>query len=663
MTCLKTIILLTIILLAAALRFSSLSYNYSNPDEIISVKVAELVSTTNVLDTNWKNADLPEYFKYSQYNFSGYILSAAGIIKLAHIISQQHEFSTIGLLRIYSSILGIVVVALTFLLGRQLFNINTGLSAAFITASSPLLYQDSLYARPETFVTVLTLLYVYVSGCIKLKLSIRVLLATAILGLLIATKISQLALLPIIALSFKKEFSKNKNYISAALDYLKTSLKWSLKLIPLALMGMIIGFIIGAPYAVSNLLDFKNGILVLNQQYSIGTWPHGVPDGNFYDRLVYSLNFFTSTSGVGLIIFSIIGYLSSLKKRKYRAFFIFTLISLFAILFSTYPTFFERNFSNILPIFIIFSASGINFLIKSIFKRIQIISPLTVIVLLIVTSPGIQTSLRLRMLELPGASLKNTQKMREKLEHENGVTAVQLGFIQNYPEIKEKINDKCRPSLIEFSYPGDKYSIKIVERLKFQDGYKEVGFIPSVFENIPASTLRTYFTPTKIFLYREDINFKDCKAKNHLLVSRKFVGAPINILDSYTDRNWTPHGAYGEQSDPLIANQYFGSWSGADANKGKFRVKITNTMNSFVLPYITGPSAHDQSIIVTDEDTGAVIWNSGILEQTTKWKFLFIPVPEVSHKIIITAVDNGAEWGEWLAVSTPRFLTGTLAAQ
>ena len=100
----ESAVLIGTLTLCAVLRLWPLQFDYFHPDEVIAVEVARHVVDTGSLDTNWKNAVLPIDFKLPQYNFSGYILSAAvvdGIVKAFEGPGRD----TLAALRFWSALL------------------------------------------------------------------------------------------------------------------------------------------------------------------------------------------------------------------------------------------------------------------------------------------------------------------------------------------------------------------------------------------------------------------------------------------------------------------------------------------------------------------------------------------------------------------------------
>lgn len=78
---------------------------------------------------------------------------------------------------------------------------------------------------------------------------------------------------------------------------------------------------------------------------------------------------------------------------------------------------------------------------------------------------------------------------------------MQLGWVNSIDQIRDAVSRVEGKVLLEFLDPGDKYTAKVLGQLKDKDKMQEVGYVSSVFEGIPPSTLHTYFTPTVRFLY------------------------------------------------------------------------------------------------------------------------------------------------------------------
>ncbi len=100
------------------LRFKA-GLGYGHPDEMIPVKVIENIFGSGVWDTNFNLADLPDRFKYDQYNFSSYIITSAVIAKMITPVLQLLgiDVELLTILRCFSAVFHIGVIGLTFVLG------------------------------------------------------------------------------------------------------------------------------------------------------------------------------------------------------------------------------------------------------------------------------------------------------------------------------------------------------------------------------------------------------------------------------------------------------------------------------------------------------------------------------------------------------------------
>jgi hypothetical protein len=646
-----------VLISCAAGRLTSFQFSYEQPDELIAVKVTERVVAEASLDTNWEKAALPDMFKHPQYNFSGYLLSAAGILKLARATQLSQLLSTLGILRWWSGLLGIIALILTFLVGKRLFGLTAGSCAGVLASLNPLLYQDSLYARPEAFLTVLTLLYLYVLGSFVRESSKPVFFASFVLGIMVATKISAVVLLPLLFLPSERQSSgdhASKSFRASLQEYGTHAIVCISRRIKTVPFGLALGFAIAAPYALVHLDKFVSGIRTLQNQYMGEHWPHGLGDGSFLERLVYAANYFFPTSGWLLFLFSIFGAWCAVKGRAFTTSIAFFLCLLFAIRFSSYPVFFERNFSHVVPVFLIFAAHGL-------VRAASILSPrpaarwvALVSLLALCAASEARTTYTLRFYVLPGIDAEYLAHLRDDIQSELGIASTNVGWIRDYSHIKQRVDDECRPTLIEFPYPGDRDSIKVVERLKERDGFIEVGRFTSPFSNVSPSTLHVYFRPSALFLFR-DTNFRACENTGKAFVTKRAVGDRLEIRSINAEPAWTRSGSYDGVPGPFGSKDYYGSWSGSDAHVGKLRVIASTRAEKFiVLPYLTGPVSTGQSIELSDAVSGRVFWRRAPVEPSPAWAFMLIPVPPGTTQVLVQAADEGPQWGEWLAVEWPR---------
>lgn len=505
---------LAIVGLAAVLRLGSLLFPYSHPDEVISLEVAQRIASTGSLDTNWKLASLPVQFKYPQYNFSAYLLSSAALLKWVNPWVASVVLTPLGFLRLWSALLGVLAVALTWRLGRQLYGARTGLIAAFLAALCPLLYQDSLYARPEPFVTVLTLTCVLVLGTERLPQARRIFLASLLLGVLIATKVSMLMLAPLLAIGLMPaDPAPGTGPWSTLRVALRDALAGAIRMYPWIGGGVLLGFALGAPFALVNFDDYLSGLRYLSRQYGqTGTWPHGLPDGNFLDRLGYALRYFGATMGYPLLVLCALGAGLAMRAGKWRAALVFGTALLSAIHLSSYAAFFERNLSHLVPIFLICSAYAIDQSIDALPARFPVRSAAAGLLVALVAFPSARIDYVIRFVELPGVQDQRVLDLRKELESASGLPATQMNWLA-YTRLRPPPSP-CEPSLLEFASYGDPRSAELIDELRRNNGYRQAGAVASPFPPAPPSTLNTYFTPAVVFLLRDGPANVACVASN-----------------------------------------------------------------------------------------------------------------------------------------------------
>jgi len=640
------------------IRLSSIGSPYFHPDEVITFKVAERVAQKGTLDTNWNDADLPQYFKYPQYNFSAYNLLSGGVLAAKDRLAPHSRLEAQPVLRLVSGLFAIGIILLSAYLGTQLFNRATGVVAGLLVAVNPLLYQDGLYARPEAFVTLLVLLLLCVLWTSKLSQMARLAFASAILGVLVATKISLLALVPLLFLA-ESSIGNSGSLYSDVRDYIVACfrrLPGNLIVFP---VPFILGFAAGAPYAIPNYKAFLYGFGKLNEQYTTGHWPHGQPDGTALERISYAFGYFFPTMGCALFLLSAVAAIILLRERKFRLFFAFLSFLLFFLWFASYRTFFERNFSHILPLFIILAAYGLTWLMEMLAKaRNAVVRQgkwvLAAVVFALLAVPPALTSAKLRFFELPGQYKKRVEAMRRDMEDSNGAVLVRMDWTINLDSADSQFAGDCEARLLELLYAGDKYLPPVIEQFKRQNGYREVGVFESPYAGVSPSTLHTYFSPSRIYLLKEG-DMARCGPDKPQFVPKTRVGALQSVVQTLPEPTWTVAGGYALKADSFNSEKYYASWSGSDAGTGALKITIEPKAGNFmVLPIITGPVSKSLSIEARRHDTGVLIYRYGTVQPAAAWRHLLIPIGSQTGPIDIIARDDGAGWGEWLGVGMPR---------
>lgn len=470
---------------------------YTHPDEIISREVMRNIFDTGHWDTNWALANLPPYFKYDQYNFSSYILALTVMLKfIAPALMTLLKINTnfIIFLRVFSALFHVITILLTYAVGKSLFDSRRiGIFAAWLTAIFPLLFQDSLYGRPESFTAMLTLLLILLAAGQLRKPKPETLwffVMGGLIGFLIAAKITFLVLLALPCIvGFRHRNEKLWFYI---------------RLIGALGIGSGIGFVLGVPYVLSNWSSYLSGLAHLFSQYKGGQLPNGLPDGTILERLVFTWCYFYAIGAGGFILLAVLGWLLLLKKRLYAHFFIVGLFFLVIVYFSTRPVFFERNFSFAIPVlgicisFVIFW--GIDRLRSNQTIRMILLSA----VIAAVTVPLLLFLWKLNTQVLSGQYEKRHQELCFKLQNQYVTPIKVLGWLLSDSDYQNKKDQllKGRGAVYEIWGANDTYTRHYISLACRELGMRVIAELPSPFHanGLPPSTFYTYHASQYFYL-------------------------------------------------------------------------------------------------------------------------------------------------------------------
>lgn len=481
------IIVLIVLLFAFCLRFLYVGSSYQHPDEIIPAGVIENLHKTGTWDTNWKNAELPEYFKYDQYNFSSYIIS---------LYSFSYATGSFGLFtyRLFSVICSVGAVLLLFLLGRKTGGVNVGISAAFLVSVAPILVQDAHYARPEAFLTFSTLLLVYLAWpAAGEHRAYRSFLASVLAGFLVACKISMLFFIWVPFLTLAWGFFSGKERISA----------WRSLAQVFFLMGlMVLGFSIGVPGAFKNPQAYLNGVRFLAEQYSSVHPGASLESGKAVAALLFK--YFGSTLSWPVVIFFLAGLFFNLKERSWdKVLLAYFPVLFFTAFFASKPVFLERNLSHVVPLYILGSVYGLKIAHNFLKARMRSTYLNYIVVPILLASMSLAPSYWTYKLVFDVYSLRH-DKFRAEFE-EKFITKkykskyfVQIlplsdelfhGFVDTLDYLMLKGN---LPIVISIGDNGYGYSSKYIVWLERRYRMEPLGKLESIFEELPPSTLQTY---------------------------------------------------------------------------------------------------------------------------------------------------------------------------
>ena len=307
-------------MIAIAFRFTNLTNSecdYYHFDEQLVSNISENIYESKIYDNNWINHfENPEsFFHVNQYNFSSYIYFNAFIYSSWRNLFGKFDEGVWGYKRnvhfhrIVSAITNLIAILLIFLTCLECFEKKeVALISLFLCSFSPLLVQDSHYARPEGFLTLNAALVLFLTIKTKGLNSSFFFLNLFLAGISISCKISMaiILLLPIFQFIriFKLENSRaGRTYKSICFTII------------LAIISLAIGIAVGMPYALIHFPSYIAGIKLLLEQYSRMYPPYSLYNGN---RLLLNVPyFFIQTYGYLFWISYIYGNYRLIKTKRY----------------------------------------------------------------------------------------------------------------------------------------------------------------------------------------------------------------------------------------------------------------------------------------------------------------------------------------------------------
>lgn len=629
-------LLVLITLGGAGTRLYATHYSYTHVDEEIARAVVYKVLNSHSLDTNWARTDVDPRFRGDEYNFSSYYLFSAGVEYLSGHTSDDvgHPFDIRLHLRKLSAALGGLCIFMAGILGFRMGGVFAGIIAALLTACSPNLFQDSLYARPETFVTLLSLLF-----CLALTFRGRnglpaLAAAGLCLGLLIACKFTFLIYLPfplllIPAFGQRLGDAQTENQRLAA---------WGMYLFAFGL-PLAAGFYLGAPYAVKAPWEYLNGVSGLMSQYLGNSRPMDL--AQFLDLTEVRLGYYVYTVGYPALLLSLIGVYTLVRDKKV-AFMLALAGPLVTLLyFMQISLFMERNASQAIPILFVLTGLGCNEILRWLqrWQRLRLIAA-ALLTLLTMAAPLSVTATIIHP-ALDGAYQREVGDEVARLSQGNTRPVIYVGG-----DISVGNAALCGSyTLMTRGSPGSPAFQALLH-----SGYTEVGRIESPLGR--GALLAIMLAPTTIFLAAPPETSPNCK----LILSPLDVHGSWSPLPAKVNLSgaWTRNGA--QPGAPGWKTPLYGSWSGSDANTGDIKIGPFKVCGSFFVPFTTGPTrAHIDLRITASGPTGEEVIYDGVPPASPAvWSQLEILNPPNSCRTFsIASMDDGKSWGQWIGVGMP----------
>lgn len=627
---------------------------YNQPDEQIAVALVGKILKTDSDDTNWAHTDVRELFRYDQYNFSSYYLFSVYFEKFSGKADGdiKHPALLVFDLRRLSVRLGMLCILLAGLLGWRIAGTVTSVSAAALTAISVTLFQDSLYARPEAFVTALSLALLIVLTSQRLHRGIVLALSGLIIGLLIACKITFLLYVPfpiLLAPAFlsaqAKENSSNRHLVY-----------WSGSMC-IYFLAICIGFYIGAPYAAQFPWEYINGIKYLFTQYENGWWPNGLlPTSTGLERLGNGLTYLIYTVGYPALVLACFGIARLIKTRDVRLALILVGPFLTLLYFLQTKAFFERNFSQALPVLFVLVGIGIQSCIAHLGTRFRLrMAGATILLGVCLIAPSTVVA-KIYHSVLNRSEAKNIDA--SILTMRDGTHALIVASPRPLRRILTINGNYCGNYVFEMRYYGNTEWIGDL----LVKGYRIAGWTDSAFGDEQNSTLQTYFSPSMLYLAPPSQKSGHCDFEIGPLTAEageKPIPADVNMSGGWS-RDGAPVRLPAEQWPwPL-----YGSWSGSDSNTGILAIGPFHSCGDVVVPLIGGEEGSGLSLQIDrkiGEKNRTIVSTLPPFAQN-RWEQLTLHNRD--HRCAtytIKADDEGQTLQSWLGVGAPVSLPDPVA--
>jgi len=308
-------------------------------DEWIPIKISEAMRARRSLDPNWRFADVPHYFRYDQYNFYLYnvvahvVITVGGWLHLAPLIALRWAN------------LAFQLAALAFA-ADAVRRIGAGRFAAAVAGAlitfAPGMVQDASTARPESFLYLLSALFLWMLT-LPIAERWRMALTGAVLGAGVTIKLT-FASLAIVLPFLVPIRGRPVRELAATAASLAA--------------GVVIAIAVLAPYALIHFDVYLNGIAALAAQYTGVHPPHALPVYDAVSQVAWIGGYFVQLYGFVVPMALVTPFLLQGAARRWALALVAAFLVLF-VYFASKTVFFERNFAHVLIPLLLAPALGI----------------------------------------------------------------------------------------------------------------------------------------------------------------------------------------------------------------------------------------------------------------------------------------------------------------
>jgi hypothetical protein len=507
-------------------------------------------------------------------------------------------------------------------------------------AVCPLLVQDSHYARPEAFVTLLFgLVYALIVLSFRSAHPLAYFLGSSFLcGFLIACKISFIpaALIPFICLYHRQ-----------------------VRKIPVVLLWIpatVLGIFLGVPDAFLHPAEFMDGVAMLRNQYANLHPPFSLPDSRFVAGLL--IRYFWQTLGPLCCLLCVAGVIVMIYRRQYLNFLLFAAPAAFYLAyFSLQRTFFERNLSHVVPLIAVLCAVGLTYLWSLIRSRWR--TPMSVAVLLIALAHPTYISARLVFDAMKVTPEMRASALTKQLEETySGVAHLGIELIapENLDDVSRLVSRSASDIILPAHDYHDPFTRQTAESAKQRLGAREIAYFPSIFPKMSTNTILAYHAWGLRYMLLTSPEAYQINGMT-FTAARNVLG-PIASTPVIRNSSWTENGVPPVAKAPPFVWRILGSYTRdrGDGNQGRLElgpIRIPSGAD-IGLPLITGPSQNGLSLAVRDHATHRILAETRPLPHLRLWNIWRLPAPSgTTDEIDLIAVDEGTGWGEWFGIGFP----------
>lgn len=425
-----------------------------NIDEVIPQFVSAAMQARGDLDTNWfRVSELPDFFKIPSYTFSSYILFVHPILMF---LPADLDLWGLRLVNLFLQLGAVVFLALA--LRTLKWRRSSILVVLALFAVAPGLVQDAHMARPESFLVFLFAMVVYFSVQSQTN-AMNALLVGLAIGLGVATKVSFLSVLLIVGPTLLFE-----TYQSPRLGF---------RIFIFGLLGTVLGFIIGAPYALFNFDVLMNGIKVLLNQYSGAHPPHSSLTYSYWGQMFWMIKYLAILYSPLIIVGALICIF--LKPKKVMLGLVLFIV-FWLFYYATQKVFFERN----LILVVVSMVVLIGFVVEKLPKTGFVMAAISLVPM---TFWSVQIAAQSRW-DFSARAEWETANIGSKIYYQWVYTPID--------------NSKtCSGVLGALDYNDDYSALFMAQRR--DEGFKEIARFRGLFSIVPTSTLQTYLSSDVVY--------------------------------------------------------------------------------------------------------------------------------------------------------------------